>query len=78
MENTAQFDPGLVTIPRSAFFIEKVHRCADCPIRRLGTKHPHSVFARLHAWHKTWWPGWKAHQARAACVLAARTSPQAR
>ena len=73
MENTARFDPGLVTIPRSAFFIEKVHRCADCPIRRLAAERPHSVFARLHAWHKRWWPGWKAHQAR-ACALAARSA----
>jgi hypothetical protein len=31
----------------------------------MGLKHPHSIFARLHAWHTTWWPGWKAHQARA-------------
>lgn len=76
MENTQQFNPNLVSIPRSAFFIEKVHRCADCPIRRLATKHPHSVFARLHTWHMTWWPGWKAHRAR-ACALAARAGNQA-
>ena len=75
MENTARFDTGLGTIPRSAIFIEKVHRCADCPIRRLAIRQPHSAFARLHAWHKTWWPGWKAHQAR-ACALAARTATQ--
>ena len=65
MENTQQFRQDIVAIPRSAFFIEKVHRCADCPIRRMATKKPHSLFARIHAWHKTWWPGWKAHQARA-------------
>jgi hypothetical protein len=65
MENTQRFNPNLITIPRSAVLIEKVHRCADCPIRRLAAKQPQSVFARFHAWHKTWWPGWKAHQARA-------------
>ena len=69
MENTQRFSTNLVTIPKSAFFIEKVHRCADCPIRRLAIKHPKSIFARLHIWHKTWWPGWKAHQA-SACAFA--------
>ncbi len=76
MENTQQLNPNLVSIPRSAFFIEKVHRCADCPIRRLATKQPQSVFARLHTWHKTWWPGWKAYRAR-ACALAARPGIEA-
>ncbi len=71
MENTQRFNSNLVTIPKSAFVIEKVHRCADCPIRRLAIKQPRSVFARLHAWHKNWWPGWKAHQAR-ACAFTAR------
>jgi len=70
MENTQRLNSNPVTIPDSAFFIEKVHRCADCPIRQLAIKHPKSVFARLHIWHKTWWPGWKAHQAR-ACAFAA-------
>ncbi|MCX6001814.1 MAG: hypothetical protein NTY79_04700 [Chloroflexi bacterium] len=54
MENTQQFNPNLVTVPKGAFFIEKVHRCADCPIRQLAIKHPKSIFARLHIWHKTW------------------------
>ena len=31
-----QFNPDLGTIAWSAFFIEKVHRCADCPIRQIG------------------------------------------
>ena len=75
MENTQQFNPDPGTIARSAFFIEKVHRCADCPIRRMAIKRPHSVFARLHAWHRTWWPGWKAHQVR-ACALSARAKTQ--
>jgi hypothetical protein len=39
-------------------------------------KRPHSIFARLHAWHTTWWPGWKAHQAR-ACALSAMARHQA-
>ena len=76
MEDSARFDTGPVTNPRSALFIEKVHRCADCPIRRLAAKRPHSVFARLHAWHMTWWAGWKAHQVR-ACASDARATSQA-
>jgi hypothetical protein len=70
MENTLSYDPKLATMPKVAHFIEKVHSCAECPIRQLAIKHPKSVFARLHIWHKTWWPGWKAHQAR-ACAFAA-------
>jgi hypothetical protein len=73
VENTARFDTGPVAIPRIAHFIEKVHSCDDCPIRRLAAQQPHAVFARLHAWHKEWWPGWKAHQAR-ACALAGRAA----
>jgi hypothetical protein len=70
MENTRQFNSDLGTIARSAFLIEKVHSCTDCPIRQLAIKQPQSIFARLHSWHKTWWPGWKAHQAR-TCPFAA-------
>ena len=76
MENTRQFNPDLGTIAWSAFVIEKVHRCADCPIRKAAIKRPHSIFAQLHAWHKTWWPGWKAHQAR-TCSFAARAGAHA-
>ena len=65
MENTQAIKVNLVTIPRSAFLIEKVHKCAYCPIRRLAVQKPHSVFARMHAWHHTWWPGWQAYRARA-------------
>ena len=54
METTIKFNPDLGNIAMSAFLIEKVHRCADCPIRKLGMKRPHSMFARLHAWHTTW------------------------
>jgi hypothetical protein len=75
MENTQQYNPTLATISKSASVIEKVHRCADCPIRRLAIKQPHSIFASAHNWHKTWWPGWKAHQAR-ACAFAAGTGTQ--
>jgi hypothetical protein len=39
-----------------------LHRCADCPIRCRGAAKPHSLFARIHRWHKTWWPGWKMYQ----------------
>ncbi len=44
--------------------IEKVHKCADCPIRCRAVAKPQSIFARLHRWHSGWWPGWKLHQAR--------------
>ena len=71
MENSRQINPKLVSISKSAFLIEKVHNCADCPIRKMAMKRPHSIFARLHAWHATWWPGWKAHQAR-TCAFATR------
>jgi hypothetical protein len=76
MEKTIQFNPDLGNIAMSAFIIEKVHRCEDCPFRQLAMKRPQSVFARLHAWHATWWPGWKAHQAR-ACAFRARAKAQA-
>jgi hypothetical protein len=69
MENTARADTGRVAIRRGALLIEKVHSCGECPIRRLAAERPHSVFARLHAWHKSWWPGWEAHQSR-VCALA--------
>ncbi len=76
MESTTKFNPELGNIATSAFLIEKIHRCADCPIRKTAMKRPHSIFARLHAWHTTWWPGWKAHQAR-ACALRATAKTQA-
>jgi hypothetical protein len=71
METTVRFNPDLGNIAWSAYLIEKVHRCADCPIRQMAIKHPHSIFSRLHRWHKAWWPGWKAHEAR-TCALKAR------
>ena len=43
--------------------IEKVHRCADCPVRCQAVAKPNSLFARIHRWHTTWWPGWKMYQA---------------
>ncbi len=76
MENTIKFNPDLGNIARSAYIIEKIHNCADCPIRRLAMKRPRSIFARLHAWHTTWWPGWKAHQAR-ACAFRTMAKTQA-
>ena len=42
--------------------IMKLHRCADCSIRCNAMKEPHSVYARIHRWHKNWWPGWKIYQ----------------
>ncbi len=43
--------------------IMKLHRCADCPIHCQAKAKPRSLFARLHRWHMTWWPGWKIYQA---------------
>ena len=70
MENTSQLKSSFGTTPRSALYIEKLHSCSDCPIRKMAIKQPRSIFARMHAWHAKWWPGWKAHQAR-ACALNA-------
>ena len=39
------------------------YHCAGCPIRRRAAAKPQSLFARIHRWHATWWPGWKAYQA---------------
>ena len=77
MKTTNQNNPGIVTIPKSAIVIEKVHRCEHCPIRQMAMKQPRSVFARIHSWHKTWWPGWKAYQAR-TCSCTAGVGIQAR
>jgi hypothetical protein len=76
MENTIKFNPDLGTTDWSAILIDKVHRCSDCPIRQLAIKQPHSLFARIHMWHKTWWPGWRAHQAR-TCSFAATAGTRA-
>lgn len=45
--------------------IEKMmslHRCEDCEIRCRANKKPQSFFARMHSWHRKWWPGWKIYQ----------------
>jgi len=43
--------------------IMKLHRCEDCAIRCNAIKKPHSLYARIHRWHRTWWPGWKIYLA---------------
>ncbi len=75
MENTQNFNPDFGTVSWSVQLIEKVHRCAECPIRKMAVKRPHSIFARIHGWHRTWWPAWKAHQMR-TCPRAARAGVQ--
>lgn len=72
MENTKQFNPDLRTIGRTAKAIDRIHPCADCPMRLMAIKQPRSIFARIHAWHRTWWPGWKAHEAK-ECVYSVMT-----
>jgi hypothetical protein len=76
MEKTQEVKMDFGTLSWSASAIEKVHNCEDCPIRKLAMKQPHSFFARIHAWHTTWWPGWKAHQAR-QCSYRAMAKIQA-
>jgi hypothetical protein len=42
--------------------IMKLHRCADCSIRCKAAEKPRSIFASIHRWHSTWWPGWKLYK----------------
>jgi hypothetical protein len=53
--------------------IMKLHRCADCPIRRRAAAKPHSLFSRIHGWHKTWWPGWNIYKAELRGRIARTT-----
>jgi aldehyde:ferredoxin oxidoreductase len=55
-------------------YIEKLHRCADCPIRCKAAARPRSLFARIHRWHSTWWPGWKNYQAELRARGASTTA----
>ena len=71
MNNEQKLNTNLETIAWNALLIDKVHSCADCPIRLKAIAEPQSVFARIHNWHKTWWPGWKAQQAR-TCPLTGK------
>lgn len=71
MKNTQPTNNEFDVIPWSALAIDKVHNCEDCPIRKMAMKQPRSFFARIHAWHATWWPGWKARQARQCAYRAA-------
>ncbi len=49
--------------------VMKLHKCDTCAIRCRASRRPRSVFALIHRWHATWWPGWKLYQAK----LGART-----
>ena len=71
MDTTIKFNPDLDNLAKSAFIIEKIHSCEDCPIRQAAIKRPRSIFARMHLWHKNWWPAWKTHQARTCAYAAA-------
>ncbi len=55
----------------------KLHKCADCPIRCNAVKRPKSIFARIHRWHKNWWPGWKIYQRDLRTASAARAASAA-
>ncbi len=52
--------------------VMKLHRCEDCPIRCQAGKKPRSFYARMHRWHKNWWPGWQIYQAE---LRARKASP---
>jgi hypothetical protein len=54
----------------------KIHKCAHCPIRCQASRKPRSLFARIHRWHATWWPGWKLYQAELG-TRPAKAMPQA-
>lgn len=41
----------------------KLHKCSNCSIRCRAMRKPRSLFARIHRWHATWWPGWKLYLA---------------
>ena len=43
--------------------VMRLHKCETCSIRCRGNAKPGSLFARIHRWHMTWWPGWKIYQA---------------
>jgi hypothetical protein len=75
MNTLRPLNPDFGSIAWSAIAIDKVHSCTDCPLRKLAAKQPRSIFARLHIWHASWWPGWKAHQAR-ACAYRATAKTQ--
>jgi len=70
MENAKQVNPGFGAVEQCGLFLDKLHSCADCPIRRMGMARPKSVFARIHAWHAAWWPGWKFYRARARAAAS--------
>jgi hypothetical protein len=53
-----------------------IHKCADCPIRRKASRKPRSLFARIHRWHATWWPGWKLYLAELS-ARGAKAMPRA-
>jgi hypothetical protein len=64
--DTDKLTAGRSTRSRREIMVEslmKLHACADCPIRCRAAAKPQSLFARIHRWHKTWWPGWKMYQA---------------
>jgi hypothetical protein len=62
METNCPYQQNARGITQAEIIIEKIHNCKDCPIRKIAVKQPQSLFAKVHNWHKTWWPGWKAYQ----------------
>jgi hypothetical protein len=74
MGNTCQFNQDIRNISGSALIIDKIHKCADCPMRLMAIQQPQSTFARIHHWHKSWWPGWEAYQAREIACNAMTTT----
>jgi hypothetical protein len=56
--------------------VMKLHKCANCSIRCKASRKPRSLFARIHRWHATWWPGWKLYQAELG-VRGGKAGPRA-
>jgi len=53
----------------------KLHKCSNCSIRCRAMAKPDSVFALIHRWHMTWWPGWKIYQRELRARAASQASP---
>ena len=70
MESTSQVNRNFELVES----IMKLHPCAHCQIRCQAVAKPRSLFARIHRWHRTWWPGWKIYTAELHAPAAKATA----